>query len=220
MTNQESTGNFSFNDAALLAVVGALGALGIAGTIYDHRNKKREDLIQELQQKEDAKQDKIWQAFYENELAEGQKPIYATVMEERAGMHDISKSRVIESRTINVPGEAATYVLRVRTDPYTDHGTNSVPSKILAINVVDGGITKETLEALIVNGSRISFPRGNIAKCNPSSYNQGVGDMARYGYFNCGGDNFTPETQGGTKAAGQIRVLPNTEVQAEITEFK
>jgi len=86
------------------------------------------------------------------------------------------------------------YTLKVRTDD----------GRIIGVSVIDSGpygtATKESLDALIKEGTRISFPRGNM----------------RAKFFLWGAahnydkreTSFRAKTQIGTKRASRIRILP------------
>ena len=80
------------------------------------------------------------------------------------------------------------YTLKIRTDD----------GRILSVSIVDGGnVKKESLDAIIDEGMRVSFPAGNWKS---PSWVASLRVAKRETYF-------TPETQVGTKRADRITVL-------------
>lgn len=67
----------------------------------------------------------------------------------------------------------------------------------LGLSVIDGGnIKKESLDMIISEGSRISFPKGNLRDIGYRLPSKDSGETY-----------FTPETQVGTKRADRIKIL-------------
>ena len=185
------------------------------------------------------------QTFYDGEFNESKQPVFATVLEDRANMQVILKTEqrdnyqrevvhqgvfsrkwgdVNRPIEVKVPATESTYVIKVRTEPYLDRGTNPVPSEILSVQIVDGrGLTKQQLESLIDTGTKISFPRGNLVEYTTNRMDWAAeaekvhnysyahydfpGEPARYGYAFGEGDWLKPGVQGAVKPAGQIKVL-------------
>jgi len=127
------------------------------------------------------------------------EPIVGTVLEERyqnilLPVPESHKGVIIgkshSNETVKLESQ---YTLRLRTDD----------GKVLGVSVIDsepcGAVTKESLEILIEEGTRISFPRGNM----------------RIPYFFVDASRnydreetpFQDDTQVGTKKADRITIL-------------
>lgn len=84
------------------------------------------------------------------------------------------------------------YTLKIKTDD----------GRILGVSVIDaGGIKKESLDALIDEGSRVSFAKGNIRHDN--NWSTGLRTWPGETYFG-------PNSQTGTKGADEFKVLDQT----------
>ncbi len=259
MKNNESPKYTSHKIVAGLVVAGlvTLGAYGIRKANAEHtqRQNQEEQVRKVIEAKENQNRfntihnyENRWKSNY----AESSSPIVGTVLEERSGMHivkDVKRVDFSESggytgplggyHSVSVSGSkdvefdklSPVYVIKLQTDSYLDHGTN-VPSHVISIDVKDGaGVSKEGLEALVVEGSKISFQRGNIDYDPSVRVSDDVGEMYsgsvagigynypgdtttawghpknRYGFSINNDTWFNPETQSGSKEAGRIRVI-------------
>lgn len=80
-----------------------------------------------------------------------QQPVYAEVLEEKYTSPLENATR--DTPTIFGTGSRSRYILKVRTNE----------GKIIGLSIFDGSThTKESLDAIISAGSRISFPPGNV----------------------------------------------------------
>lgn len=112
---------------------------------------------------------------------ESQKPITATVL-----------SQAYQSAHQN---KNSKYTLKLRTDD----------GRIIGLSIVDAhapSVSKESLDAIIDDGSRISFPMGNYRSADFTTLSNGGGSrhFTEETYF-------TPETQAGNKRADRVTVL-------------
>ena len=137
--------------------------------------------------------------YLRTEFAKRSQPIVGTVLEERYQntlTPNPERNGLVSYSNETVKLESK-YTLKIQTDD----------GRILGVSVIDsrgtrsdGAVQKESLDALVDVGSRISFPAGNWKSDN------WIGDerVVRYPSET----NFTPETQYGTKRADRIRILP------------
>lgn len=129
--------------------------------------------------------DKQFKKFFEY----SEKPIVGTVLEESY------QNTLLPVPNWNEIVSCSSYTLKIQTDD----------SRIIGVSVIDGDdlegrpVKKESLDAIIEKGTRISFPCGNV----------------RHGYLLHGTAHryysnetfFTPETQAGNKRADRIKVM-------------
>jgi hypothetical protein len=143
---------------------------------------------------------------YERLFEEGKRPIVGTVLAEsyQNTLSPVPNWDGLMSYSNETVKLDSKYVLKLQTDD----------GRIIGVSVIDGNefgkyrqgnvgrpVMKEALDAIIKEGTRISFPSGNM----------------RHGNFFVGLANrdypnetyFTPETQAGNKRADRIKVLPN-----------
>lgn len=144
---------------------------------------------------------------YERLFEEGKRPIVGTVLSEsyQNTLSPVPNWDGLMSYSNETVKLESKYVLKVRTDD----------GRIIGVSVIDGDefgknsneqsnigipVKKEALDAIIEEGTRISFPSGNMRHGNwfVGSANR---DYPNETYFN-------PETQAGNKRADRIKVLP------------
>jgi hypothetical protein len=134
---------------------------------------------------------------YERLFEEGKRPIVGTVLEEgyQNTLSPVPNWNGLVSYSNETVKLESKYTLKIQTDD----------GRIIGVSVIDGDdrygipVKKEALDAIIEEGTRISFPSGNM----------------RHGNFFVGLANrdypnetyFTPETQAGNKRADRIRIL-------------
>ncbi len=137
--------------------------------------------------------------YLRTEFAKRSQPIVGTVLEE--GYQNTLTPNPEWNGLVSYSNETvkleSKYTLKIKTDD----------GRILGVSIIDsrgtkseGAKKKESLDALIDDGSRISFPAGNW-KSDSWIGNERV---VRYPAET----NFTPDTQHGTKRADRIRILP------------
>lgn len=140
---------------------------------------------------------------YERLFEEGKRPIVGTVLEES---YQNTLSPVPEKHISGLVSQAysnetvkleSKYTLKIQTDD----------GRILGVSIIDGDdswdgtpVKKESIDAIINKGTRISFPAGNMRHGNwleGSTHREYPNET-----------HFTPETQAGNKRADRIKVLP------------
>ncbi|PJE81010.1 hypothetical protein COU58_04730 [Candidatus Pacearchaeota archaeon CG10_big_fil_rev_8_21_14_0_10_32_42] len=128
--------------------------------------------------------------YLRTEFAKRSQPIVGTVLEE--GYQNTLTPNPEWNWLVSYSNETvkleSKYTLKIQTDD----------GRILGVSIVDGGnVKKESLDAIIDEGTRISFPAGDWK--SPSW----IGDnkVAREETY------FTPDTKVGTKRADRITVL-------------
>ncbi|MFH1801397.1 MAG: hypothetical protein ABH804_01015 [archaeon] len=143
---------------------------------------------------------------YERLFEEGKRQIVGTVLAEsyQNTLSPVPNWNGLMSYSNETVKLESKYVLKVQTDD----------GRIIGVSVIDGDefgkgkaygkpgipIKKEALDAIIGEGTRISFPSGNMRHGN------WFGGSANRDYPN--ETYFTPETQAGNKRADRIRILP------------
>jgi len=160
--------------------------------------------------------------YYDTRFIDQNKPIVGTVTEEKYGINLVSSPGSIRSestspsllgtRTLSTSGSLESikiypfYIIKVKTDD----GRN------LAVNVLNSpGQPKEALDMLINQGTRVSFPHGNIEQIEPDKYERTFYDsdsewrkMRAAGYETLEKETiFRANTQIGSKYAHRIKVL-------------
>ncbi len=187
---------------SILALMGTL-VFGFAGCGSEEQQRQEMDRAQrrqaEINEGIRRREDLIkkWENHWKAEYDESQSSITGTVLEERTGMHEVQRTKTVTvhgsggyvgpfwgyhpvsttgSAEIKFKQDAPVYVIKVKIDPYMTRGTN-VPSRVITVDVKDGpGMSKEGLEGLIVEGCKISFPRGNINYDPDARVSDNVGD--------------------------------------------
>ena len=129
----------------------------------------------------------------ERSFAESERPIVGTVLAEsyQNTLSPVPKWNGFVSYSNETVKLDSKYTLKIQTDD----------GRILGISVIDGyDVKKESLDAIIEPGSRISFPTGNMRTGN--AWGSGPGNR-----YYPRETNFTPETQAGSKRADRIKVV-------------
>jgi hypothetical protein len=124
------------------------------------------------------------------EFQKSNQPIVGTVLSERYStiLTSNPEFRGLVSYSNETVRLGSIYTLKIRTDD----------GKILGVSIIDGGtVKKESLDAIIDEGTRISFPAGNWKSPSWSKYERIVE----------GETYFTPDTRAGTKRADRIKVF-------------
>lgn len=163
----------------IVRVIGVTAALGIAYVIGSLAIKK----------------DKL----YEQRFEESNKPIIATVLDESyqntlSPVPNWNGAMSYSNETVKLESK---YTLKVETND----------GRILGVSVIDGktnhdggrAVKKESLDAIIEPGTRISFPAGNLRHGNWLS-GSGHNTYLDEAYF-------TSQVQAGNKRADRITVL-------------
>ena len=130
---------------------------------------------------------------YERLFEEGKRQIVGTVLEKnyQNTLSPVSKWNGLVSYSNETVKLESKYTLKIQTDD----------GRIIGVSVLDGcGVKKESIDAIIDKGARISFPAGNMRQGNWFA-SGGHRDYPNETYF-------TPETQAGNKRADRIKVLP------------
>lgn len=207
-------------DKIMNLIVAGVFVLGGLAIVY---SAKKSRATQKVARSQAAKQ-----ISYELQLSN--KPITGTVLSEKyentlssvleyhkekqtSGLVSQSNAIAHSNETVKVDSK---YTLKVKTDD----------GKILGVSVVDGGdVTKESLDAIVNQGSRISFPRGNIKSGSiREDYIQRRENSPRFEAIKIRNQvhldayeetYFRPNTQAGTKRADRIRVLDNALAQSQ-----
>jgi|SRR3989338_6414040 len=135
---------------------------------------------------------------YEKLFEEGKRPIVGIVLEEsyQNTLSPVPKWDGLVSYSNETVKLESRYTLKIQTDD----------GRIIGVSVIDGDdswdgtpVKKESIDAIIEKGTKISFPAGNMRHGN---WFAGAGhrDYPNETYF-------TPETQAGNKRADRIKVL-------------
>jgi len=134
---------------------------------------------------------------YERLFEEGKRPIVGTVLEEsyQNTLSPVPNWNGFVSYSNETVKLESKYTLKIQTDD----------CKIIGVSVIDGDgrygtpVKKESIDAIIEKGTRISFPAGNMRHGN------WFDGASHRDYPN--ETHFTPETQAGNKRADRIKVL-------------
>ena len=137
--------------------------------------------------------------YLRTEFAKRSQPIVGTVLEE--GYQNTLTPNPEWNGLVSYSNETvkleSKYTLKIKTED----------GRILGVSIIDssgtrneGAVKKESLDALIDVGSRISFSSGNWKSDSWTGHERVVRDPTE--------TNFTPDTQYGTKRADRIRILP------------
>jgi len=127
-------------------------------------------------------------------FAESNIPITGTVLEEvhNNNLNSVPEYNGLVSHSNETVSLDSDYTLKIQTDD----------GRVLGVSVIDGKETpakKESLDVLIEEGSRVSFPQGNIV---PGYHRNTTTELRDETYF-------TAKTQFGNKCADRITILPS-----------